>query len=400
MEIPERIIQDSVHGVIKLPSWTVSLIDTPQFQRLRRIKQLGFANLVYPGANHTRFEHSLGTYFIASKLTDRLEADENLKKELLAASLLHDVCHTPFSHSSERIVERYLKSSHEDIAKHLKGTEVEERLADLGLSLKKISTHVKGESAYNLINGEIDVDRMDYLVRDSYYTGVAYGVFDISRLIETLKFDGRSLVIDGKGLRAAESLLISRFMMYPTVYFHHVCRIAKKMYEKALERAIADGELKPSELLSMTDCEVSSFLKSLEGYPAEIMQRIEGRQLFKRSLYVGRDRIGIEIERLSEERAEIEIAKMAGVDEESVIVDMPSIEPPREVSAVVDFGDEKLKLEECSPLVRALKEAENNSWMLGVYTTKENLEKVAKAAIRFFKIQRRSLQRRLDEVLS
>ncbi|MBO8181181.1 MAG: HD domain-containing protein [Archaeoglobus sp.] len=393
-----RTIQDSVHGVIKLPGWVINFIDTPQFQRLRRVKQLGFANLVYPGANHTRFEHSLGTYFITSKLIDGLEADESVKMELLAASLLHDICHSPFSHSSDRIVREYLKTSHEDIDRHLKGSEIEEKIDELGLSLKKIAMHVKGRSKYNLVNGEIDADRMDYLVRDSYYTGVAYGVFDISRLIETLKFEGETLVIDEKGLRAAESLLISRFMMYPTVYFHHVCRIAKKMYEKALEHAISDGKLKPSELLRMDDCEISWFLKHVGGYPAEIMQRIEERRLFKRAIYVGRDRIGIEIERLTEERAEIELASISGVDEENIIVDIPPLEPPKEVSAVVDFGGEKLKLEECSPLVRALKQTERDSWMMGIYTTKENIEEVAKAAIRFFKIQRKPLQRRLDEI--
>jgi len=394
----EKSIQDSVHGVIQLPGWIVELVDTPQFQRLRRIKQLGFANLVYPGANHTRFEHSLGSYFITSKLISKLEADEDMKTELLAASLLHDVCHSPFSHSSDRIIRKYLKSSHEDIEKHLKGSEIDDKLSELGLSLKRISMHVKGKGGYNLVNGEIDVDRMDYLVRDSYYTGVAYGVFDISRLIETLRFEGDALIIDEKGLRAAESLLISRFMMYPTVYFHHVCRIAKKMYEKALEHAVSDGMLKASQLLRMDDCQTSQFLRGLEGYPGEIMRRLEERKLFKRAIYVGRSRIGIDVERLSEERAEAELASASDVDEKNIIVDIPPIEPPREVKAVVRLGDEKLKLEDCSPLVKALKKAERESWMMGVYTTKENLGKVAKAAIRLFGIKKKPLQRRLDEV--
>jgi hypothetical protein len=393
-----KSIQDSVHGVIPIPPWVIEIIDTPQFQRLRRIKQLGFANLVYPGANHTRFEHSLGTYFIASRLVQRLDADGDLKMELIASALLHDICHPPFSHSSDRIVREYLKTSHENLEKFLKGLEIDDVLNDLGLSLKRITDHVAGRSKYNLINGEIDADRMDYLVRDSYYTGVAYGVFDISRLLETLKFEGEKMVIDVKGLRAAESLLISRFMMYPTVYFHHVCRIAKKMYEKALERSIVNGNLKAKELAKMDDAEISCFFKDLGGYAKEMMERINARRLFKRAIYVGRDRIGVDVDRITEKRAEMEISNLSGVEEEKIIVDIPPLEDARETSAIVRLEDKTMKLEECSPIVRALKDAEMDSWMMGVYTTKENLEKVAEAARKFFGIERKPLQRRLDEI--
>ncbi len=393
-----KTIQDSVHGIIPIPSWVVKIIDTPQFQRLRRIKQLGFANLVYPGANHTRFEHSLGTYFIASRLAQRLEADDDLKIELIASALLHDICHPPFSHSSDRIIKEYLKTSHENIGKFLRKTEIEEALNSLGLSLKRITDHVTGKSGYNLVNGEIDADRMDYLVRDSHYTGVAYGVFDISRLLETLKFDGERVVIDGKGLRAAESLLISRFMMYPTVYYHHVCRIAKKMYEKALEQSLLDGNLRAKELTKMDDSEISCFFKNLGGYAKEMMERINERRLFKRAIYVGRDRIGVDVDRISEKRAEMEISELSGVEEEKIIVDIPPLEEVRESSAIVRFEDRTMKLEECSPIVRALKDAERDSWMMGVYTTKENVEKVAKVAIKFFRIERKPMQKRLDEI--
>ncbi len=393
-----KMIQDSVHGIIPIPPWVVEIIDTPQFQRLRRIKQLGFANLVYPGANHTRFEHSLGTYFIASRLVQRLEADEHLKIELIASALLHDICHPPFSHSGDRIVREYLRTTHENIGKFLRKTEIEEVLDSLGLSLKRITAHVTGKSGYNLINGEIDVDRMDYLVRDSHYTGVAYGVFDISRLLETLKFEGGRVVIDSKGLKAAESLLISRFMMYPTVYYHHVCRIAKKMYEKALEQSLLDGNLKAEDLTKMDDSEISCHLKDFGGYCGEMIRRINERRLFKRAIYVGRNRIGVDVDRISEKRAEMEISELSGVEEEKIIVDIPPLEDVRESSAIVRFEDRMMKLEECSPIVRALKYAERDSWMMGVYTTKENVVKVAEAAIKFFGIERRSMQKRLDEV--
>ncbi len=387
-----KTIRDPVHGNITIPDWCVRLIDTPQLQRLRRIKQLGFAPLVYPGANHTRFEHSLGVMHIVLKLKDRMECSEREKMECVAAAILHDVAHAPFSHSSELALRKYLRFEHENLIPAVKGTEVEDVLKDEGLRLRNVARIVEGQS---IVSGDIDADRMDYLVRDSHYTGVAYGVFDLARLIERIKFRGFEPVIEGRALRAAESLLLSRFMMYPTVYHHHVCRIARKMYEKALEWCIEEGLLNPRELLRMDDYDMVSFLRKAGGYAEEIARRFDERRLFKRAIYVSRWRVH---ERIDAERAEAEIAEIAGVSREWVVVDTPEEEEAKELRALVEVDGELKRLEEISPLVRALREAEKNSLMLGVYTTEENVEKVAKAALRFFGI-REVVQKRLDEVL-
>ena len=390
-----KSIRDPVHGSITIPDWCVRLLDTPQLQRLRRIKQLGFASLVYPGANHTRFEHSVGVLHIVLSLKDRMECSEREKRECVAAALLHDVAHAPFSHSSEVLLRKYLRFRHENLIPVIRGSEAEDILKDEGLRLSRIADIVSGRIT-SIVSGDIDADRMDYLVRDSHYTGVAYGVFDLTRLMERIKFRGLEPVIEGRALRAAESLLLSRFMMYPTVYHHHVCRIARKMYEKALSHCIEDGLLRPEELLRMDDYDMVTFLRNAEGYPGEMMRRLDERRLFKRAIYVSRSRI--HAERIDASRAEKEIAEEAGVSEGEVIVDSPEEEEARELRALVEMDGELKRLEEISPLVKALRDAERNSLMLGVYAPENCVEKVARAAVRYFDI-RECVQRRLDEVL-
>ncbi len=383
----EKSIQDSIHGVIKLEEWMVRIIDTPQFQRLRRVKQLGFASLVYPGANHTRFEHSLGVMHIARMLKERLELDD----DVLAAALLHDIGHAPFSHSSERLLEKYAGFRHENISRVIKG-ELKDVINDLGFSISEIEAMVAGKKR-SIVNGEIDADRMDYLVRDSHYTGVAYGVFDIYRLTDKIKFDN-SVIIEQGGIKAAESLLISRFLMYPTVYFHHVCRIARKMYEKAME-GIIEGGFDASKLLEMDDMDAMMLIKENE---REFYEMLSNRTLFKRAVYVSRRAVDFrEVMRINEKRAEREIAEEAGVDEKYVIVDIPPVEEMKESGVLVETEWGLRTLDEVSPLVKALKTASLENWRLGVYTKKEYLGRVGKAAMDYFGIER-VVQKSLDEI--
>ncbi len=383
----EKSIQDSIHGVIKLEDWMTRIIDTPQFQRLRRIKQLGFANLVYPGANHTRFEHSLGVMHIARLLKRKLELDD----AVVAAALLHDIGHAPFSHSSERLLEKYAAFRHEKISFVIRD-ELKEVLNELGFSIAEIEAVVMGKRK-SIVSGEIDADRMDYLVRDSHYTGVAYGVFDISRLIDKIRFDD-GVVIEQGGIKAAESLLLSRFMMYPTVYFHHVCRIARKMYEKAMEGIIENG-FDATDLLTMDDCEAMHLIKSRD---REFYEMLINRRLFKRAVYVSRRVVDFrEVSRVNERRAEREIAEDAGVDERYVIVDIPPLEKMEESGVLVETEVGVKPLDEVSPLVNALKSASLENWRLGVYTKKEYLERVGRIAADYFGIEK-VVQKSLDEV--
>jgi len=379
----EKSIQDPVHGLIRLEEWQIAIIDTPQFQRLRRIKQLGFANLVYPGANHTRFEHSIGAMHLAKILAKKLELDD----EVIASALLHDIAHPPFSHSSERILKAYRSSGHEEIKDAIKG-ELKDTLESLGFSLRRIAEIVSGKKE-SIVSGDIDVDRMDYLVRDSHYTGVAYGIFDISRLIDKIKFQNGVIVEEG-GIRAAESMLISRFMMYPAVYYHHVCRIATKMYERAMERVIENG-FEVEKLLEIDDCTAMELIKI---HDREFYDFLQNRRLFKRAIYVGRESVDLkEIMKLNERRVEEKIAEIAGIEPRYVIVDIPPLEDLREFRVRVEVGGKLEKLEEVSKIVKALKNSWIDNWRLGVYTKREYVEEVRKSAVEILGIEKTTQSR-------
>lgn len=374
----DKIIHDPVHGAIKVSDEILRIIDTPQFQRLRGIKQLGFANLVYPGANHTRFEHSLGTMHLARILAEKL----GLGKEVVISALLHDIAHFPFSHSGEGLLKN-LAMTHENVELAIRG-ELKEVIDYLGFSVREIRKIVSGE-VQSIVCGDVDVDRMDYLVRDSHYTGVAYGIVDLPRLLEKIKFS-KGIVVEEGGIRAVESLLISRFLMYPAVYYHHVCRIATKMFERAMERIIEKG-LKPETLVEMNDCEAMELLRK---YEPDFYSMIRNRKLFKRAVYVGRESVDLkELAKMNERRVEKKIAEMTGVDERFVIVDIPEIKEFREFSIRVEVNGALKKIEEISSIVRSLRNSWLETWRLGVYAKKDFVEEVKKCAVEYLGIERR-----------
>ena len=221
-----KFIRDSLNGNLQLNEFEVKLIDTPQIQRLRRIKQLGFTYLVYPGANHTRFEHSIGTMYFASRLAYSLNLSADEREMLRVSSILHDAGHGPFSHVSESVLEK----SHEELtSKLIMQSELSEILSEK-FDPNDIIKLISGEGKLGpIISGDLDVDRMDYLLRDSYYTGVAYGVIDVERLIHNMKLEDH-LILKAKGVQAAESMLLARYFMYPSVYQHHTTRIINAMF--------------------------------------------------------------------------------------------------------------------------------------------------------------------------
>ncbi len=394
-----KLVRDPIHGYIELDDLMLSIVDTPQVQRLRRVKQLGFSNLVYPGANHTRFEHSLGTMHLAELSVSELE-DESLRDEMKIAGLLHDIAHPPLSHASEGLLVKYLGKRHEEITKKVINGPISEILDIHGISVKKVLNHITGKSREKLISGDIDVDRMDYLVRDSYYTGVAYGLFDHLRLLRKMRYHNGEFVIEYEGIKAAESMLISRYFMYPTVYFHHVTRIARKMYELALKHCIEEGDLNPAELLRMDDYEVMCYLRERRGLPGEMAKRLDERRLYKRALYVGPDRVDVDwCMRQNPERLGTEIAEEGGVEESSVIVDIPEIEKLREFRAkvITEYGIKTL--EEVSTMPEFLRKGHINSWRIGVYCPQELRERIGRIASKIFNVKRFPRQARLDEVV-
>ncbi|HPJ30447.1 MAG TPA: HD domain-containing protein [Methanothrix sp.] len=394
-------IRDPIHGYVELDSLATDLIDTREMQRLRWIKQLGLASLVYPGANHTRFEHSLGAYHLSGLLARHLDLDGEEAAEIRAAALLHDVGHGPFSHVTEGALYAYLREEHEMVTDRLKRGEVGDALANYGLKPHRIQRLIRGMTPLGaMVSGEVDVDRMDYLTRDAHYTGVAYGVMDYQRLMETMTIRDGDLVLEEGGIHAAESLLVSRLLMYPTVYFHHVSRIAQKMLDAGVRVMVEDGA-DPRKIRDMDDIELVAAMTSAGGYPGEIMGRIMTRRLFKRAVYVGRDRLESPtiIDRCREGRMAEEIAELAGVDPLLVLVDKPGLPRIAEGNvSIVGRDGEKRPLREVSPLVTIMESASTAAWRLGVYTTEENRERVKKAATSHLNIRKSPVQHTLQDL--
>ncbi|WP_321505600.1 HD domain-containing protein [uncultured Methanoregula sp.] len=395
----QKIIKDPVHGYVELEDFALSLLDSPALQRLRYVKQLGFSYLVYPGANHTRFEHSLGTMFLADLASRRFGLDEDERRLILASALLHDIGHGPFSHASEPLMEEFLNRTHDDIDGIVEDR-VGVQLRSSGIDPGELCDVVKGKHPLSgIIHGDLDVDRMDYLLRDAYYTGAPYGTVDAQRLIRHLVRTPEGTVLDENGINAAESLLIARTLMRPSVYFHHVSRIGESMFQLAV-LAHAKENLKDtvSVLLQMDDAScLHTLMTSKEPVARELAGSLYGRRLYKRAIYAGSDQVntsvfhaGIPIEKSRELAAEI--ADYAGVLPQEVLVDIPTI--PREISLGVRVQNQHavVSLEEISPRARILNETRREQWRLGVYTLPRHREKVSEAGIEVLHLKKPTRQ--------
>ena len=237
-----RIINDPVNGFIPIPNELIfSLIEHSFFQRMRRIKQLGLTHLVYPGALHTRFHHSLGSMYLMREaiqvLRERgIEISEQESEGALIAILLHDLGHGPFSHSLESAIVRNI--GHE----HLTGlflNELNKEYDDaLGIGLSMFQGDYERKFFHQLLSGQLDMDRLDYLRRDSFFTGVSEGQIGSERIIKMLNVVDDNLVIEEKGRLSLEHFLSARRIMYWQVYFHKTVLAAETLLIKILNRAI------------------------------------------------------------------------------------------------------------------------------------------------------------------
>ncbi|SEH17378.1 hypothetical protein SAMN04487967_3134 [Natronorubrum sediminis] len=377
------MIKDSVHDYIELGPTAEALLDTAAMQRLRSIRQLSTVQLVYPSANHTRFEHSLGVYHLASRAVDRLELEADLAKRLRAAALVHDVGHGPFGHQTEAAIERHLGRHHDEIEWFLTDSDLGDTLEAQGLDPEAVAATVDGRGPFGeLVSGPLDVDRLDYLVRDAHHTGVPYGTIDHARLLYSLQTVDGTLALEADDVATAESALIARTLMNATVYRHHVSRIAGAMLDRASERLLADGAVEAERFARLTDAEL---LATLEDHAptAEFSTRLRERRLYKRAVWTRRDGVADRFVGLEYDRTralEREIADVAGVDPAAVIVDSPSEPSSPESRARIVVDGELRRLEERSSLVAGLDACASEIWRLGVYARPDDLEAVREAA--------------------
>ncbi len=256
---PIKRIFDPIHHFIELDGHEVALLDTAVMQRLRRLRQIGLAYLAFPAAEHSRFTHALGALATGDRILESLrrhddgyftdDADFQTQRKLLRASLLlHDVGHGPFSHASEAVLERRHELRTEEIVAL---PEIESALDAIGVDSEQVLALVTGDplSPYpvlrEIVSGpNLDADRMDYLLRDAYFTGVASGRYDADQLLGSLRvferFGKPVLGVDGRGIVALESFVLARYMMFSTVYFHHTTRQFERSLHAALRRVWPD----------------------------------------------------------------------------------------------------------------------------------------------------------------
>ena len=236
-----KIINDPVGGFIRISEKIhLELIDHPYFQRLRRIKQLGLTNLVFPGAHHTRFQHSLGSFQLMNETIENLKSKDVIitdeeSKALLIAIMLHDIGHGPFSHAlEESIVE---STNHEDFSLFFMKALNKKFDGELEQGIKLFQDHYHRPFFHELISSQLDIDRLDYLRRDSFYTGVSEGSIGSDRIIRMMNVRDDKLVIEQKGIYSIENFLIARRFMYMQVYLHKTVISAEQLMVKILARA-------------------------------------------------------------------------------------------------------------------------------------------------------------------
>ena len=248
----QKVINDPVHGFIAIHDELIyAIIEHPYFQRLRRIKQLGLTDFVYPGAHHTRFHHALGAYHLMRKALITLknkgvEISPEEEQGAQIAILLHDIGHGPFSHTLEHTLMRVI--SHEEISLLFMESLNAEFQGQLDLAIKIFKNKYPKKFLHQLVSGQLDVDRLDYLTRDSFFTGVSEGVINYNRLIDMMDVVDNALVLESKAIYSIEKFLISRRIMYWQVYLHKTVVCAEEMLIKLILRAkylVAQGQKLP-----------------------------------------------------------------------------------------------------------------------------------------------------------
>lgn len=377
-------IRDPIHGSIGIDDWALALIGHPVFQRLRRVKQLGTAELVYPGAHHNRFEHSLGAHYLAGQLAEGLSLDESDALTLRAAALLHDVGHGPFSHAFEEIIKEEGRAHEGTTVDLVRWGPLGDLLRQHGLDPVAVSEAVVGEGKLSsIVSGALDADRMDYLLRDAHYTGVRCSV-DPGRLCRVIERGDEGVLVRESGILAAEGLLTTRFLMYPAVYYHHTVRASEAILLEAIRTYMQETEVPMEALEQCGDEELLHRIRSNGGVGASFVKRLDERRLYKRA-YEGRELRAGELDSLLRPGAKMklrqDIADGAGVDIGHVLLDIPKPPKFRETNLHVKLrSGDVVPMRDASQLVNILHEARMDHWRHWVFAPKEHAEAVGRAA--------------------
>jgi uncharacterized protein len=329
------LIRDPLWDTIRLDDLAVRIVDTSAFQRLRYIRQLGLAHLVYPGASHTRFDHALGVYHLAQRALILLREHPAIRDihgddvgVIPYAGLLHDIGHYPFSHALEELETEHIPIDHETLIGHfLANEDVRSALGDK--TANAIEELVRGKSRnplQGLVSGSLDLDKIDYLKRDAFFCGVPYGEVDVDRLLHALAIvrdpetDELEVGVHEKGVASLESLLFAKYQMFRNVYWHHAVRAATVMYKRIVADALEKELVTSNELIGQTDEGVLFLIESRNPDDPRV-QQLRARNLPKRA----GELVATEFAdvRLDTSAAEAKLASELGVSAADVYVDYP-----------------------------------------------------------------------------
>jgi HD superfamily phosphohydrolase len=342
------IIRDPIHRYIEITSFEKEVINSPWIQRLRYIKQTPSASYVYPGSIHTRFEHSLGVAALAQKLMENLRNihgvnlnDDDIHACVIAA-LCHDIGHGPFSHNFESILITHLKKDHEDFTQWLiNESELGDIISDLGFNKHYISMLAVGRG-YNdnlrtsflisqVISSGINVDSMDYLLRDNYHTGTKGNSIDINRLLIAIdEIEGGILGVDIRALIALEGFLLARISSFRTIYFHKTCRAVQLMTSTAIEKIIDSSKIldyaTPNDFTYWDDYLLwAELVKNEKSRP--IMEKLKRRQLIKlcyESKIIPESNLTPELKKINNTEIIEKLTAYSGVPVTDIFIDTPS----------------------------------------------------------------------------
>ncbi|AJZ75944.1 HD domain-containing protein [Candidatus Nitrosotenuis cloacae] len=392
-------IVDPIHDFIRVHDTELKIIDSPVFQRLRRIRQLSGAHLTYPSAQHSRFEHSLGVMHIAGQAAVSLKEKGFLKtdqiQEIRLAALLHDVGHGPFSHLFEEVLQIKKKTSHEEIGKKIiQESEIGDILSKSGFDKKHITKLAFGYPKYRFVNeiisGSLSADMMDYLQRDGYFTGAEHAKIDHKRIIQSLDVYRTKLALEKSALYSFESMILSRYQMFKAVYFHKTVRSAEVMMLESIRLADDDCgfiDLNLDHYTKLTDEFVIAQILALPNHTSEQRRakRFATDYQNRRLLKCVYEKIMTQKSGQSEQIRD-KIAKKSKINKDDIFVDTSGtfsvpLTPAKEKTKSITLITHSKKPTEIPfskiPVVSSMAESMN---ILRVYTLDNNRKKVEMAA--------------------
>jgi HD superfamily phosphohydrolase len=372
-----RRIRDPIHDYIKISEEERKIIDTMPVQRLRRIKQLGLSSLVYPSATHTRFSHSIGVMHLSGLFANSLGFDDKKYRTLRIAGLVHDVGHGPFSHASDRVANKY-NYRHEQRSCEI----IEDDLRDVipsDIEISDIKDYIQSNANINIVAGDIDADRIDYLNRDTINTGLNYGVIDYQTIVELAMIRNGQLVFDRKATDSLNEMLSARMYMHNAIVNHHASRLAGTILERALEEYVEMNSV--DKMMQHNDYTMHTELKDSDNPTIQkLYEKIRRRDLPKISYTIRGNKVSTEIIKslsdIDASKYERRIAQTVGIDKEDVIIVTPRLPDTSSLDVKIWSENQIVDLEDISQIPKSLPNEKLQQARFHVYTTEENVDEV------------------------